>query len=151
MPQTDAESVIQSFADAKELMPFLISLTAKDRKQKYPFARRKDMFAKESLLFAQRNPNHVPAAIHVADWQKDQTILDQLTLIKRHLETLDLALADTILALRAETAKTAFFMYKMLEILDKNGVPDIHIGFEKLKKSRGNLGGKKKKKTEENE
>jgi hypothetical protein len=106
------------------LLPFLINLTKKERKQKTGQGRHKELFIITAFEIAQTNPLLVPQKLSMLEWENDIELHTQLISIHRRLKQLEEAINDTLLALKAEKSKSASVFYNTLKIFENSNIVD---------------------------
>ena len=145
LPDATVQSIQAHLSDSMQALPFLVNLTPKERKQKGPQARRRDIYAITCHEIAKNEPMLVPPTIDMAGWENDLDLINKLSSLKRQVAQLYEALDDTVLALKAETSMPSDLFYKTLKLLSKTNVPGVNVMVDRLTETKGNVGGRKKK------
>ena len=117
----------------KNLMPFLINLTKKERQQKGAFIRQKELFSITAFEIATKEPSLVPQNLDMQGWENDIELLKQLNTIHRIIMQLEESLSDTIIAVKTENAKTSSLFYNSLKLQAKFNTPGVDAMVNKLK------------------
>lgn len=119
---TDIDQIKGHIEDIKELLPFLINLTPKER-QAGMLGHNNYAFTKAAFEHATYNANLLPPSFSVASWQADIELYDALRPLIQQLKQLLEGLEDTHLALRMESQKAALDFLKLAKIASQSNIP----------------------------
>jgi hypothetical protein len=119
----DYNQIINRINAIKAALPFLVNLTADERRSGLKMGDKSLAFVSKCLEYASAHPNLVPPYLNVAEFQKDHDLREQLLHIIRELNTLVEAVDDTILALGKEEFEQALIFYNSVKQAAKGNVP----------------------------
>lgn len=126
--QLSAES-IQRIADAlaviKAELPFLINLTADERKVLPKMGDGTVSFVVKALEYAKQNPQVVPPFLSLAEFEKDAALVRPLAGLLHPLSQLAEQLEDTTMAAGSEAYQAALVFYQAAKAAAKAGVPGM--------------------------
>jgi hypothetical protein len=101
-------------------MPFLINLTPKEIQKSLKMGSNGLVYAQRILLLAQVNPETIPSAIDLTQFEQDLVLIKQLRAIQSKLSILEEGVKDTLTALGNQTLKTANVCYGMMKQANKS-------------------------------
>lgn len=119
----DFNQIINRINAIKGALPFLVNLTADERRRGLKMGDKSLAFITKCLEYASAHPNLVPPYLNVPEFQKDHALRDQLVQIIRELNSLVEAVDDTILALGKEEFEHALIFYNSVKQAAKGNVP----------------------------
>ncbi len=117
-----AESVTdikKKLNDIRTSLPFLISLTKDERKNKQNMGQSGVGYGKAALKAAQTHSEILPVKFSVAEFQKDVTLYEQLQMLLSDLSTLCQNVDDTVLLLGQELMEQSNDVYDSVKLAAK--------------------------------
>jgi len=136
---TDLQAVKDAFATILGKLPFLVNLTADERKGILKTGAGSLAFVQNASSAAQNNTTIFPASFNTADFKKDVDLLATLTELATLASSLASRLDDTRLAVGGEAMQQATLVYNYVKTAAKNtpGLKPIaeQLG-ERFQKSR---------------
>jgi len=139
----DLQAVKDSFAAILGKLPFLVNLTASERKGLLKTGPGSLSFVQNASSAAQNNPTIFPASFNTADFQKDVDLLATLTELGTLASSLASRIDDTRLAVGSEAMQQATQVYNYVKTAAKNtpGLKPVaeQLGerFQKARKPKG--------------
>lgn len=135
----DVQAVKDSFAAILQKLPFLVNLTATERKALLKTGPGSLAFVQNAASAAQNNATIIPASFNTADFQKDVDLLATLTELSTLASSVVSRIDDTRLAVGSEAMREATQVYNYVKAAAKNtpGLKPIaeQLG-ERFQKSR---------------
>lgn len=113
------ESAIETINNTRTEFPFLINLSAEERKNFRKMGPKSVDYVNENLLGANQFPNSLPADFPVAEFARDVKAINKLYPLLIASQALTEALNDTILALSSDAMKEADEVYGFLKVAAK--------------------------------
>ncbi|MFM7423802.1 MAG: hypothetical protein ACKO7W_02160 [Elainella sp.] len=111
LSQTDREAVMAAIATIRAKLPFLIDLTADDRKALPKMGDKSRAFVSKALEVATQNPDFLPRSFDVAELQKDVQLFESLYPVLMALTQLQDLVDDTCMAVGSEAYAAALQVY----------------------------------------
>lgn len=115
----DVQAVKEFFAGVLNKLPFLVNLTADERKSTFKVGPDRVSFVQNALTIAQANPSIFPASFSTVEFKNDVDLFFALT----ELQTLALSVAsqidDTRLAVGGEAMQEATQVYNYVKTAAK--------------------------------
>jgi hypothetical protein len=112
-------AAIQSINDAKGSFPFLINLSAKERKTFRKMGPKSVDYVNDNLIGAKQFPNSLPKDFPLEEFDKDVTLINKLYPLLVVSQALTEGLSDTILALCSDAMKEGDEAYGYLKLAAK--------------------------------
>jgi hypothetical protein len=112
-------AAIQSINDAKSSFPFLINLSADERKKFRKMGPKSVDYVNDNLTGANQFPNSLPSDFPIAEFAKDVTLINKLYPLLVAAQALTEGLNDTILALGSDAMKEGDEVYGFLKLAAK--------------------------------
>lgn len=112
-------AAIQSIIDAKGSFPFLINLTAKERKDFRKMGPKSVDYVNDNLIGAKQFPNSLPSDFPLDEFAKDVTLINKLYPVLVASQALTEGLSDTILALCSDAMIEGDEVYGYLKLAAK--------------------------------
>jgi hypothetical protein len=113
-----AEAIV-TINNTRTEFPFLINLSAEERKKFRKMGPKSVDYVNENLLGANQFPSSLPADFPVAEFTKDVAAINKLYPLLIASQVLTEALNDTILALSSDAMKEADEVYGFLKLAAK--------------------------------
>jgi hypothetical protein len=139
----DLQTVKDSFATILAKLPFLVNLTASERKAILKAGPSSLAFVQNASTAAQNNATIFPASFNTADFQKDVDLLATLTELGTLASSVASRIDDTRLAVGGEAMQQATLVYNYVKTAARNtpGLRPVaeQLGerFQKTRKPKG--------------
>jgi hypothetical protein len=111
LAQTQKDAVLQAIATIKENLPFLVDLSADDRKALPKMGDKSRAFVSKALEVATQNPEFLPRSFDLDEMRKDVQLFEALYPLLLSLMQLQDLLDDTSLAVGSEAYAAALQVY----------------------------------------
>ncbi|MEH1937872.1 MAG: hypothetical protein V7L14_30025 [Nostoc sp.] len=111
LTQTERDAVLQAIATIKEKLPFLVDLSADDRKALPKMGDKSRDFVSIALEVAAQNPEFLPRSFDIDEMQKDVQLFEALYPVLLSLTQLQELVDDTTLAVGSEAYAAALQVY----------------------------------------
>lgn len=121
VPQETETTIIQGIKDAKDLLTFMVDLTAKERIRLAKMSRKSVDFVDRSLLHATNYPQYVPPYLDLEEFRKDVELRKPLYRILAEVSSFQEKLRDTLLLVESEAHTIARVFYKSIKAAAKEG------------------------------
>ena len=115
LDDADKTAVLESLAQAKEKMPFLINLTGKERHRSRKMGAKSVEYVNLSLQRSQTFKALMPPSVDISEFAKDVTLINQLIAIRMEVETLLEGIDDTMTAAGVDAMHFADLVYSYLK------------------------------------
>ena len=129
--QADVQAVKDSFAAILQKLPFLVNLTATERKALLKTGPNSLSFVQNAATAAQNNATIFPASFNTSEFQKDVDLLATLTELVTLASSVASRIDDTRLAVGSEAMQQATQVYNYVKTAAKN-TPGLKPLTEKL-------------------
>lgn len=113
------KDAIKSINDAKNNFPFLINLSATERKKFRKMGPKSVDYVNDNLVGAKQFPNSLPGDFPLEEFSKDVTLINKLYPLLVASQALTEGLNDTILALGSDAMKEGDEVYRFLKLAAK--------------------------------
>lgn len=132
---TDAQiaAARKALADFRVALPFLISLSASERKLLPKIGSGSEYFVTGGLEAAASNPEFMPPYVNIPELQKDAAAYAQLAPLAVEAEQILGLLSDTTMTVGSEAYVSVLAYYGSLKNAAKHGVAGAKPLFDKLK------------------
>ncbi|WP_339791443.1 hypothetical protein [uncultured Imperialibacter sp.] len=145
IPPAELKKMQAKVKELTELIgPYLISLTAQQRKEVLAMGDSSEPFVAKSLDYAKSNPEFLPGYNKLEDFEIDYTAVKDLTTLVRPLNQLTANLNDTHLMSGAEAYRAARNYYESVKVAAKNNASGAKVISEDLGKRFAGQGKKAK-------
>jgi len=111
----DLQAIKDAFAAVLTKLPFLVNLTADERKVIFKTGPDRLSFVKNAATAAEANPGILPASFGVAAFQKDVDLFDALTELSTLADSVASQIDDTRLAVGGEAMQEAIQVYNYVK------------------------------------
>jgi hypothetical protein len=111
LAQTDRDAVMQAIATIKAKLPFLIDLTADDRKALPKLGDKSRAFVSKALEVATQNPDFLPRSFDLEEMRKDVQLFEALYPLLLSLTQVQELVDDTYMAVGSEAYAAALQVY----------------------------------------
>jgi len=116
---TDLQAVNDAFATVLQKLPFLVSLTADERKSLVKTGQDSVSFVNNALTAAQANPTIFPASFNTTEFKSDVDLFDVLTELSTLADSVASQIDDTRLAVGSEAMQEASQVYNYVKAAAK--------------------------------
>lgn len=127
----DRQAVMSAIATIKQAMPFLVQLTAEERKAAPKVGDRSRGFMLNCLDAAQQHSDCLPRSFDVEEMSKDVKLMEELYPVLMALTELQSLVDDTYFAAQCEAYTAALKVYDAAKAHDD--LPGMKIVVEQLK------------------
>ena len=131
LSETDIQEIKAALATIEEKLPFLINLTAEERRKLYKMGDKSLAFVNNSLTAAQSNPDILPASFDLDEFQRDYQLAVSLTDISYRIQQLTEKVDDTRMAVSSEAMSSSLTVYNYVKTAAKIA-PGLKIIAEQL-------------------
>ncbi|QSJ15785.1 hypothetical protein JYQ62_28905 [Nostoc sp. UHCC 0702] len=111
LAQKERDAVLQAIATIKEKLPFLIDLSAEERKALPKMGDKSRAFVGKALEVATQNPEFLPRSFDLEEMRKDVQLFEALYPLLLSLTQLQELVDDTSLAVGSEAYAAALQVY----------------------------------------
>jgi hypothetical protein len=115
----DVQTVKAAVATILQKLPFLVSLTADERKKLFKTGPNSLSFVQNALQAAKNNPTILPAAFNAAEFESDVNLFAVLTDLGTTVDQLASEIDDTRLAVGSEAMSEAAQVYQYVKAAAK--------------------------------
>lgn len=116
----DLTAIKASVAEIRAKLPFLVGLTADERRSLFKAGDKRLSFVQDALTAAQNNPSILPATFETAEFEKDVHLAATLSEILLLLQQITSEVDDTLLAASAEAMASATNVYDYVKTAAKS-------------------------------
>ncbi len=121
LAQTDREAVMSAVNTIKDSLPFLIDLTAEERKALPKMGDKSRAFVTKALEVATQNPDFLPRSFNLEEMRKDVQLFEAMYPIVVALTQLQELVDDTCLAAGSEAYAAALQVYNYAKASGQGG------------------------------
>ncbi|MFB2769729.1 hypothetical protein ACE1AT_10635 [Pelatocladus sp. BLCC-F211] len=111
LSQTDRDALLKAIATIKEKLPFLIDLSAEERKALPKMGDKSRAFVSKALEVATQNPEFLPRSFDLEEMRKDVQLFEALYPLLLSLTQLQELVDNTCLAVGSEAYAAALQVY----------------------------------------
>lgn len=119
LSDADLQAIKQAVSIIQQKMPFLITLSAAERKRLYKMGDKRLAFVQNSLNAAQTNRNILPASFDLEGFSNDYRLASSLTELLMVLRQLTEQVDDTLLAVGSEAMSNSLTVYDYVKTAAK--------------------------------
>ncbi|MGV0027577.1 hypothetical protein [Phormidesmis priestleyi] len=134
LSDADLQEIKRAIDTIQNKLPFLMTLSAEERKQLYKLGDKRLPFVQNSLNAAQNNRNILPASFDYDGFANDYRLATTLTDLRMRLRQLTEQVDDTLLAVGSEAMVSSLTVYDYVKTASKK-TPGLKAIAEQL----GNL------------
>ncbi len=127
LTQLDRDAVMDAVATIKAKLPFLIDLTADDRKALPKMGDKSRAFVSKALEVATQNPDFLPRSFDLEEMRKDVQLFEAMYPILVALTQLQELVDDTCLAAGSEAYAAALQVYNYAKVSEQGGGLDAVV------------------------
>lgn len=124
--ETETE-VLQHLEAVRNLLPFLVSLSAKERQRLVKLSRKRVDFVDRGLVHARSNTQYVPPYVNLEGFAKAMELSDCMHRMYVEVRSLHESFRDTVMLLASEIYAAARIFYNTVKTAAKEGGPDAEI------------------------
>ena len=121
----DIQDILAAIDTIANKMPFLIGLTAEERKTLPKINRQNKLFVDDALQACSNNAGLLPNYISVAEMQKDYDLYRSLEQVLQPLAQLYEKVRDTQTLAGSESFSSALMVYRMFQMAAGVGMPGM--------------------------
>lgn len=139
LAQKEKDAVLQAIATIKEKLPFLIDLSAEERKALPKMGDKSRAFVGKALEVATQNPEFLPRSFDLEEMRKDVQLFEALYPLLLSLTQLQELVDDTSLAVGSEAYAAALQVYNYAKASGQGAGLDavvVEMGQRFARKSR---------------
>lgn len=119
LSEADLQAIKQAIGTIQQKLPFLITLSAEERKRLYKMGDKRLAFVQNSLNAAQSNRNILPASFDLEGFTNDYRLASSLTELLMSLRQLTEQVDDTLLAVGSEAMSNSLTVYDYVKTAAK--------------------------------
>jgi hypothetical protein len=128
LTQSDRDAVMDAVATIKAKLPFLVDLSAEERKALPKMGDKSRAFVSKALEVATQNPNFLPRSFSLEELRKDVQLFEALYPLLLSMTQLQELLDDTCLAVGSEAYAAALQVYNYAKASGNVGGMDAVLG-----------------------
>jgi len=132
--ETAKKKVLQHIKSIKELMPFLINLTPKERMALPKVNNKRKPFVKKALYYGKTNRELFPKGIDIEAMDRDMVVFDRTGTIDRELSRVAEMVSDTHVYRGVRILHTARSIYKASDLARRSNLPGVDTIYNDLAK-----------------
>lgn len=133
IPQTVINDVVTKLQECKQqLAPYLQGLTAEDRKKLFKLGDKTVATVIKTRDYITTNPQFIPVYMNVGEFNKDVTLLTQLTPIVNLATQLATDVDDSLMLAGSEALQSALLYYGQIKEAQHKGVATAKPIYEDL-------------------
>lgn len=111
LSDADRDNVLRQIQDIRARLPFLIDLTAEDRRSLPKMGDKSRAFVTQALVLAEQNDDFLPRSFDVAEMRRDVDLIDQMLPIVTALSQLNELVDDTFTLVGSDAYSAALVVY----------------------------------------
>jgi dihydroxyacid dehydratase/phosphogluconate dehydratase len=131
LSEEDLQEIQQAIALLNRKMPFLIHLSADERRRLYKMGDKSLAFVSNSITVVQTNPEILPASFNIEEFKRDYQLAIALTEIQIQLSQLTEKVDDTLLSVGSDAMSNSLTIYEYVKTAAKR-VPGLKSLAEQL-------------------
>lgn len=108
---TDREAVMTAIATIREKLPFLLDLTAEERRSLPKLGDKSRAFVSKAFEVAKQNPDFLPRSFDLGEMHQDVQLFEALYPVLLSLTQLQELVDDTVVAVGSEAYAAALVVY----------------------------------------
>lgn len=117
----DADTIVKAVRDLRKLMPFLVDLTAEERRELFRVGDKSVAFIRKAQQAALAHSAALPRGFDIDEFTKDAELMDALYPVVMELRQLGNTLEDTFALAGSEAYAGALVVYRSLRDNDADG------------------------------
>ncbi len=111
LTEADIQAIKAAMETIEQKLPFLITLTAEERRKLYKMGSKSLSFVNNSLTVAQSNQDILPASFDLDEFMRDYQLSATLTELLFSLKQLTEKVDDTLMAVSSEAMSSSLTVY----------------------------------------
>lgn len=119
LTDADVQEIKEAIATIEAKLPFLVNLTAEERRKLFKMGNKSLTFVSNSLTAAQSNRDILPASFNVDEFARDYQLATTLTNIHLGLQQLAEKVDDTLMAVNSEAMSSSLTVYDYVKTAAK--------------------------------
>ncbi|NEO38925.1 MAG: hypothetical protein F6J90_22315 [Moorea sp. SIOASIH] len=119
LSERDVQEIKTALQTIEEKLPFLINLTAEERRTILKMGSKSLSFVNNSLTAAQSNPKVLPASFDLEEFARDYQLAVALTDVLFQLRQLTEKVDDTLMAVSSEAMNSGLQVYDYIKMAAK--------------------------------
>ncbi|WP_068818206.1 hypothetical protein [Phormidesmis priestleyi] len=119
LSSTDLDEIKAALSTIEAKLPFLIHLTAEERRKLFKMGNKSLSFVSNSLTAAQSNPDILPASFALDEFALDYQLAASLTEVHLRLQQLTEKVDDTLMAVSSEAMNSSLTVYDYVKTAAK--------------------------------
>ncbi|XHX77080.1 MAG: hypothetical protein RBJ76_21970 [Stenomitos frigidus ULC029] len=119
LTDADVQEIKEALATIEAKLPFLVNLTAEERRKLFKMGNKSLTFVSNSLTAAQSNRDILPASFNVDEFARDYQLATTLTNIHLGLQQLTEKVDDTLMAVNSEAMSSSLTVYDYVKTAAK--------------------------------
>jgi hypothetical protein len=119
LSEADVQEIKAALQTIEQKLPFLITLSADERRKLFKMGAKSLSFVNNSLTAAQSNPDILPASFDLEEFARDYKLATTLTDIFFRLEQLTEKVDDTLMAVSSEAMSSSLTVYDYVKTAAK--------------------------------
>ena len=127
----DIEEIKAALQTIEQKLPFLVTLSAEERRKLFKMGDKSLAFVSNSLTAAQSNPDILPASFDLEEFRRDYQLITSLTDIFFRLQQLTEKVDDTLMAVSCEAMSSSLSVYDYVKAAAKK-TPGLKTVAEQL-------------------
>ena len=131
LDDADIQEIKTALQTIEQKLPFLITLTADERRKLFKMGDKSLTFVSNSLTAAQSNPDILPASFDLEEFRRDYQLITTLTDIFFRLQQLTEKVDDTLMAVSSEAMSSSLSVYDYVKAAAKK-TPGLKTVAEQL-------------------
>nr|VFJ63990.1 MAG: hypothetical protein BECKFM1743C_GA0114222_103581 [Candidatus Kentron sp. FM]VFJ66321.1 MAG: hypothetical protein BECKFM1743A_GA0114220_104087 [Candidatus Kentron sp. FM]VFK09752.1 MAG: hypothetical protein BECKFM1743B_GA0114221_101148 [Candidatus Kentron sp. FM] len=128
----EVQAIKATFQDVLTRMPFLVNLTAKERKSMLKTGPDSVSFVQNALSAAQDHPDILPSSFKVDHFQRDMELFTVLTELTTFAESVMSQIDDTRLALGSEAMRQSTQIYEYVKVIARKEYTGLRGHFVRI-------------------
>jgi hypothetical protein len=121
------QAVLQAIADIQTKLPFLIDLTADDRRSLPRMGDKSRAFVDQGLVLATQNEGILPRNFDLEEYRRDVGLVRELETVVLAMRQLMKKLEDTYVAAGSDAYSQSLVVYQAAKLAGKDGSLDQHL------------------------
>ena len=121
------QAVLQAMIDIQAKLPFLIDLTAEDRRSLPKMGDKSRAFVDQGLVLATQNEGILPRNFDLDEYRRDVALTRQLEPLVLTMRQLMKWLEDTYIAAGSDAYSHTLIVYQAAKLAGKGGALDEHL------------------------
>ena len=119
LSDTDLKEIKAALATIETKLPFLVHLTAEERRKRFKMGNKSLSFVSNSLIAAQSNPDILPASFDLDEFSSNYQLATTLTEVHFRLQQLTEKVDDTLMSVSSEAMTDSLTVYDYIKTAAK--------------------------------